>query len=218
MAPLTERQRELLRSVASGDTDAEYDLLQEMFRGLPVTYLRPLLASPDDRVVSAGVWIASELAPGSRPLLPDVAPLLGHASSYVRFYALDMILDSADTSDGMIVAAAVARCDDPDRGVRWKALDLLTHLDDDVLRAAIPHVAAEIAESLEWLTSDLAKNVRDVVEGLGSVAAIRRAFSGAAAARLGGESLDIAARSTDEAVAQYASSRQRVEAAREKRV
>lgn len=66
-------------------------LLAEYQRGAPVESLRRLLQSADDRVVSVGAWIASELSDEGKSLLSDACELLTHPSKHVRFYSIDCV-------------------------------------------------------------------------------------------------------------------------------
>lgn len=46
-------------------------VLQLFLAGQPVELLRPLLEHREDRVVKAGIWIASELGGKAGPLIPQ---------------------------------------------------------------------------------------------------------------------------------------------------
>lgn len=78
----------LLRGEA-GSGDLENRLLAEFQTGYPLHKLRLLLRAPDEKVVAAAIWIASELGSDTRPLFDDVVSLMEHPSKQVRFFALD---------------------------------------------------------------------------------------------------------------------------------
>jgi len=110
---------------AGGNDSAANDLLTEVFRGHPVESLRRLLHSDEETAVKAGAWILSELGVRAAPMMADIVALLGHPLRYVRFFALDAVLASATSEDGVAVATAIGLINDPDDAVRWKALTFL---------------------------------------------------------------------------------------------
>ena len=55
-----------LLSGEGGDGGLENDLLNELHDGFPITKVRLLLSSTNEKAVGAGVWVASELGAAAR--------------------------------------------------------------------------------------------------------------------------------------------------------
>ena len=130
--------RRVERNVANAATDGRVlnDLLDEFHRGFPTDHLRRLLHSPDAPVVRAGAWLLSELGSRGCSVFRQVPQLLDSGDPSVRFSLTDCIVVCATESDGELVAKVVSLLEDPDRSVRWKALDSLTKIDDKALVSA----------------------------------------------------------------------------------
>lgn len=111
------------------------ELLREFHRGYPLDDLRKLLSSSDENVVKTAVWIVSELGEKSRPLLGDVVHLLKHPSQKIRFWALDCLFWTLP-ENGCDLAEAFELLDDPESGIRWKVLDILSRLSPEQIEAA----------------------------------------------------------------------------------
>src|SRR5690242_6936095 len=88
----------LLRGEVGGG-ELENRLLGQLQKGYPVNKLRLLLKAKDDKIVAAGIWLASELGADARALLDDIVELLRHPSIQVRFFALDCLVACARPED-----------------------------------------------------------------------------------------------------------------------
>jgi len=131
------RGDELLARILAGDGEGSgNDLLKECWRGFPVERLSPLLRSDVESAVKAGVFITSELAERSRPLLSDVEPLLNHPDTWVRTDAIDTVNLAATAADAEIVARAIERITDSDRSVAYSAFQLLAAASREKLEAS----------------------------------------------------------------------------------
>ena len=164
------------------------ELLREFFGDFPVENLCRLLRSHDERVVKAGVWLASELGVKSRPILGEVSKLLGHRSEYVRYFAIDCVLSASNRDDGELIATAISLLRDPSAAVRRKMMDFLARVPVDRLSSTLKisgagKLKAEDIEGIELLT--LARwspdRIRDLIE---SRDPIRRRYGASAAARI----------------------------------
>jgi hypothetical protein len=122
---------------ARGSGELTNDLLSEFHRGYPLEHLKPMLHSADTDLVKAGAWIASELGKMGKPLLDEVASLLEHPDSRVRFYTIDCVLLWADSSQSALLARVVRLIEDPEHGVRWKAMEFLSRASSEQLFAAL---------------------------------------------------------------------------------
>jgi len=115
----------LARILAGDDTGTGTELLNECWRGYPVERIRALLRSDVESAVKTGVFITSELAKLSCPLLNDVEPLLNHRDTWVRGDAIDTVNLAATVDHGEIVARAIEHITDSKRGIRFSAFTLL---------------------------------------------------------------------------------------------
>ena len=163
------------------------DLLSEFHRGYPLDNLRPLLHSKDQNVVKIGAWIASELGEKGHLLLPDVLPLIHHPASNVRFSIIDCILLWG--TDGAQLSAVTDLLDDPDGGVRWKAMDFLSRARRDQLQTMLSYFEARKPQSwhargLRWLLSPDASEVAKVKVCLMDKNALIRKYGAVAATRM----------------------------------
>jgi hypothetical protein len=121
-----ERGDELLARILAGDESGiGTELLNECWRGYPVERLSALLRSDVESAVKTGVFITSELAKRSRPLLSDIEPLLDHPNTWVRTDAIDTVNLAATADHGEIVARAIEHITDDDRSIRFSAFTLL---------------------------------------------------------------------------------------------
>lgn len=182
-----DRAEKLMRAVVS-DPEARSagvmmnDLLAEFHRGYPVTNLRKLLNSPNERVVVIGAWLASELGAKGRPLLGDIRALLHHPERKVRFSALDCVLAWAEPVNGMELASAVTLVEDIDAGVRWKALDFLSRATIEQLQGALSYLKDNVPQSphirgLDWLLRGGVPACNDIMIMLQSPDALMRKYA-----------------------------------------
>jgi hypothetical protein len=214
----TERGDALIERILTvGDIDgkASNDLITEFYtHGYPVEKLIPLLRSEDDKTVRTGAFLAEELGVKAAPLMPELMRLLGHRDRNVRFDILDAVLVAASSSDGEVIARAIALIDDPDRAVRAQTLDFLARADREQLVAGLPHVAdREVSAGLGWLV-EVEESAADeqVVSRLIAEDRLVRWFAAVAAARAFRRSpdpLNRAAESSDEELRAFAESQQR---------
>lgn len=180
----------IVKDPRSGQVDVlSNDLVKEFHRGYPLLNLRPLLLSPDAMLVSAGVWIASELGEKGKPLLNDVSALLRHPEKDVRFEAINCLLVWATPSNPSELASVITLIDDPERSVRWKVMDFLARASKEQLRAGLS--ALQITEpkstrvgGLEWLLSPESLDPEGVMTALQSQDAVFRKYGAIAARRL----------------------------------
>jgi hypothetical protein len=182
-----DRAGKLMRAVASNPEARSAgvmmnDLLAEFHRGYPVTNLRELLRSPNERLVIIGAWLASELGAKGRPLLGDIRALLHHRERKVRFSALDCVLAWAEPVNGTELASAVTLVEDTDPGVRWKALDFLSRTTIEQLRGALSYIKGNVPQSphirgLDWLLSGGASACNGIVTMLQSPDALMRKYA-----------------------------------------
>lgn len=185
------------------------ELLREFFRGYPVAYLKPLLASSQEDTVKAAAWIASELGEAAAPLLGDIGSLLHHQLPYVRFFALDAVLVLAPPQRGDLIAAAVQLIDDLDEGVRWKTMQFLMRATAPQLRASLRHFRDfAMAAHVKWLLKVVdTVNIHEVNSGLDLGGRPDVLFAAAAAARLVDRSIEAlthAATASDAEVSSFA--------------
>lgn len=200
-----------------GDTNGEVsnDLIGEFYtHGYPVEKLIPLLRSENDETVKTGAFLAEELGAKAAPLMPELMRLLGHRDRNVRYDILDAVLSAATTSDGKVIASAIALIDDPERIVRSKTLNFLARAGQEQLVAGLPHVDdREVSGGLSWLVGvEGSTDDEEVVSRLGAEDRLIRWFAAVAAARAYRRSPDLlsqAVRSGDDELQAFAESQQR---------
>ena len=117
--------------------ELQNNLLREFQLGYPLNKLRLLLRSEDENITAAGMWIASELGAGVRPLFADIVDLIHHPALKVRFFSLDCVLVCAGVGDQRAINLGLDLVDDPEPAVRWKAMIFTSAVSDTVLRAAL---------------------------------------------------------------------------------
>jgi HEAT repeat protein len=164
------------------------ELLREFHRGYPLDDLRQLLSSKDENLVAVAVWIVSELGEKSRPLLGDLVHLLVHPVKGIRFWAVDGLFWTLP-HNGCDLAEAFKLLDDPESGVRWKVLDVLSRLSREQIGAAYGCLEARGSDSshllgLRWLLSDQALAPASIVTALRNADPIVRKYALVAAVRL----------------------------------
>jgi hypothetical protein len=206
---LIRRISDRTRSRKSRGEDA-YALLQEAFRGFPVSKLVPLLRSDDSELVEVGIAILTELGTAAAPLLDEVERLLGHESRRVRYAAVEVVHASAGSEDGRTIGAAMGMLDDSDVAVRRAALYFLAHASPNQLSAAANHLGDSKAGLLaKWLADlhDRGSAVTEIAARLDSDDHLERMFAVAAAVRtvpFGESTLRTAARSDDQDIRVFA--------------
>jgi hypothetical protein len=145
---------ELLARVLAGDereSTVANELLKEIGRGYPVGRLSTLLHSNSEKAIEDGVWIASELGAGARPILGDLLPLYDYPNKRIKYYAVELALTAATDEDGEVVGNAISRITDDEPPVRKMAFRFMARADRSVLVAGVLFVkGAEIAGLLEW--------------------------------------------------------------------
>jgi hypothetical protein len=182
--------QQLLAGPSADDRDRlKVKLLDEFHRGRPASDLRALLRSHDGNAVQAGIWIASELGGSGKPLLPDIVPLLSHAETSVRFFALDCVLNWATAADRLALVSAVLLIYDPTVPVRWKVLHFLSAASTEQLQAARSQLEQKagpttLISGLSWLLSPDAQDPSQVLARLRGPDALLRKFGVVAATRL----------------------------------
>jgi HEAT repeat protein len=164
------------------------DLLGEFHRGYPVNNLLTLLNASNDDIVEAGAWIASELGIKGKSLLSAIAPLLRHSSNSVRFSAIDCVLLWADPTHQAELASVVGLLEDPDPGVRWKAMEFLSRASREQLQSIL-HVFeltqrdSAYTTGLAWLLDPKNLSSEPIKSGLESENPILRKYAAVAARR-----------------------------------
>jgi hypothetical protein len=197
----------VLQNEILGEFDASNDLND----------LRELLCSAKERLVRAGIWIASELGSSARPLLQTIKPLLRHPSKHVRFFAIDCLLTIATSNDGDAIALVVPMIiDDPESAVRWKAFDFFIRASRPQLIAALKQFSnrepsSDHTKSLQWLLSEQGTDPNEVRRVLKSEESIWRRYGVVAAARImmlhkDMELVSAATESSDDEIRDFASS------------
>jgi HEAT repeat protein len=129
----------------SDDGATANDLLGHFWNGYPIENLRRLLVPAG---MGAAAFLASELGQKVRPLLPEVAELLQHESSSVRFDAIDALAECTTWEDGWAVAMIVRALGDPHEGVRWKVCRALRSMESSKLHAGLDYLHAQEPESV----------------------------------------------------------------------
>jgi hypothetical protein len=204
---------ELMASPETADDESQaLSLLSQFHRGAPLDYLRPLLLSPDPRLVSLGAWIASELGEQGKPLLHLVGGLLTHPAKGVRFDIIDCVLLWAGPSGGCEIAQVVQLIADPEKAVRWKVMGFLARASSDQLESALAYLDKEEPRSrhafgLRWLLSAGGRDVETIESELRSPDARMRKYAAVAAVRMSTKNrrpLLLAVSSDDPEVAEFA--------------
>jgi hypothetical protein len=165
------------------------ELLKEFSRGYPVERLSKLLESDDEGVIEHGVWLASELGAGARPILSELLPLYEYPNRRIKYYAIELALTAATEQDGEVIAQAVRLIRDPEQPVRRAAFELLTRADAARLAASLPHIDdPDIAELLEWALEIESESREDdeIMPRLRDSDVVRWIFAAVAAARIYG--------------------------------
>jgi hypothetical protein len=134
------RGDDLLAQILGGDEDLANELLNECWDGYPVERIRALLRSNVEGAIKAGVFIASELAKRSRPLLNDIEPLINHQDNWVRGDAIDTVNLAATVDHGEVVAHAIEHINDSRRGIRGRTFTLLAASTRERLEAALEFI------------------------------------------------------------------------------
>jgi hypothetical protein len=186
------RGDELLARVLSDDdwgSGVGNELLQELGQGYPVEKLRTLLQSENEEVVEHGVWIASELGAGARPLVGDLLPLYDYPNRRIKYYAVELALTASTAENDEVIARAVKLIRDTDQPIRRISFELLARVESARLAVALPHVDdQEIAKLLRWVL-EVESESRDndqITLRLQETDELPRLFATVAAARIHG--------------------------------
>jgi hypothetical protein len=183
----------LLERVLNGESDDGRllnDLVTAFYAGYPIAELRRLLSARDEKIVSSGAWIASELGSRGRPLMVDVLALLGYPTAKVRYYAVDFFMNTVEAGDAGVAASVAVLIDDPDPGVRRAVMGFLTVIPEAALRAAEQETLARnrhqnILRGLRVVIDSVRdRDTRAISGALVSKDATLRRCAAAAAARL----------------------------------
>lgn len=203
-----DRADELADKVSRGVADGREvnELLSQFFSGYPLDKLRPLLHSQSKRTAEDATWLASELGSLGASLLDEVPRLLGHPLRGVRFDALDVVLVNATADHGALLADAVLLISDPDRAVRWQALQFLARATDEQLAASVSCQREEGTAALTaWLLGP--PPPEEIIARLKAPGRLTRSFAAVATARtyhLDPMPLQRAAEATDREVSTFA--------------
>jgi hypothetical protein len=189
-SPEHTRGDELLTRVLSGDewgSGVGNELLQQFGDGYPVEKLSTLLQSDNEKAIEDGVWIASELGAGAKPILGDLLPLYDYPNRRIKYYAVELALTAATEQEGEVIAHAVMLIRDPERPVRRASFELLTRAESARLAASLPYIDdQEIVVLLEWalgVESD-SRDDDEIAVRLRESDELGRLFAAVAAARV----------------------------------
>lgn len=169
-----------------GDVSDVSALLEHFLAGYDTNNLKRLLESNNEKALEAGVWLASELGAKACPLLPCVSRLLNHVSSYIKLFALDVVLLCAHSQDSDILADAIALLLDVDDTVRWKAMNFVARADVAQLCASATRAYnVDLQKRTIWLVDLQHSRNRSaaILQALESPKRLERLFAAAAAAR-----------------------------------
>src|SRR5688572_21609140 len=133
----------------------------------------------------------------------------------VRFWSIDCILLWAGAFNGRELATTVRLLDDPEKAVRWKAMDFLSRASPQQLASALTWLLKEEPEStdahgLQWLFN-VGNDAGAITALLVSPHPKMRKYAAAAAARVAAKNqhpLSIASASYDTEVAEFAAAGQ----------
>lgn len=189
------RGDDLLFRLLQGDVgrgELENNLLREFQKDYPLSKLRLLLNSTDDRMVAAGIWIASELGAKARPLFADIVRLIRHRLKQVRFFALDCIATCATPQDGNVISLCLDGLEDTEPAVIWKTMTFIVNASPLLLRAAMAREITSEAGLVSTRAQGLAlaldpsnpHNVAKIISFLGGTDALLRRYAAAAAVRV----------------------------------
>lgn len=188
------------------------EILYAIGDGAPVDGLIELIRSDEVLAAKAGVWVMSELGSAARPLLDEMPQLLRHESPYVRYLALEVVLNCSDHSDGRLIASAMQLVADGDRAVRMNAMRFLANATTEQLDAGAACLDdGPIKDGARWL-SDVASRRRPlatIVAKLDDPRDVTRRVAASAALRVVGEAniyLDATQKSADGEIAEFARS------------
>lgn len=189
------------------------DLLTQFFQGYPLENLRSLLLSHDERILKAGIWIASELGSKCHPLYKEISELLSHSNYYVRFFAIDCVLSALHKDDVKLILKVARLLDDPHSAVRRKTMDFLARVPIEKLSSvlqvsAFSKLEREHKEGINTIVSS-AKSLDNVRQLISCENPILRRYGASAAARVYKSQpyvLKLALESDDEDLQQFASS------------
>lgn len=104
------------------------NLLDEFYRGFPISEILRLLESSDEKSIRAGTWIVSELGTKSCPIFRKIKPLIKSPDPKTRFHVASCILVCADEDDGESIIDLARLLQDKSSFVRWRAIDVLCRL------------------------------------------------------------------------------------------
>lgn len=137
MTPDEMIERLLDPSSDTGDGVLVNDLLGEFWGGYPIENLRRLLV-PDN--IGDAAFLVSELGQKVRPLVREVAELLGHDSARIRFDAISALSQCTTWEDGWAIAKIIRALGDPHDGVRWMACKALRYMESSQLHAGLEYL------------------------------------------------------------------------------
>lgn len=113
-----------------------YDLLQCFFRGYSINNLIPFLRHENVTVVKNAIWIASELKNSAVNLIDDAVLLSRHQDSYIRYYAMCVIIFGTRHAQQEQFSYVAERLEDSNVYIAGRATDLLSRASDSQLTAA----------------------------------------------------------------------------------
>lgn len=190
------------------------DLLREFHRGYPVERLRPLLNSPNERVVKAAAFIASELGSKAAPLLDSLVGLLHYADGRVRSDAIISLITCTTGKHQKEIADVISMLDDPDWRIRHEVMEFMSRVSLEQLQAALRHfqnteVNSAHVPTLNWVLSESGREPSQITAWLGNDSALARKYGVVAATRIASMNegpLRVAAASEDDDVRRFADS------------
>lgn len=189
---------------------AANELLNCIFQGYDLGNIRRLVHSAHEQTVGSAAWIISELGADASRILDEVDFLLGHRERIARFFAVSATLAAASSSDGALLAKAIALISDADEAVRWQVLRMLTRIPSGLLQTAEPYISNNrLRELVNWLVEygDDLTQLSDIRHRLEVPDRLTVLFAAAASARLAGRdrsAIEFALASSDDEVRRFA--------------
>jgi HEAT repeat protein len=111
-----------------------FQLLDEYFKGFDLQTLRPLLKSSDIYVISAALFVVSELGNKAWSLVDDIVPLLNIDNPYVQADALESVMTCSSGEKASLFGYVVRALENNNEGIRNLAMFLLSNANAEQLR------------------------------------------------------------------------------------
>jgi hypothetical protein len=154
-----------------------------------------LLLHPNEKIVKAAVFIASELGRKASPLVEEIVSLLRHSAMVVRYNAIDSLLTCTKDTDVEAIGAVVSLLCDTEGPVRRKAMDFLARASEAQIRAALQFVEKKKRSSvhsvgLRGLIGDAKWDANQAVSYMTGEDSVLKKYAAVAAARMDSQNPD----------------------------